>query len=371
MNSHEELKQRSPRQIEIERLRSFPTATYDPHRPTGVLLSDEIEHYCKYFKLLDPYEPTNIKAANYELRVGFKYSVGGDTYELSKIGDVLRIPPFEVAVVEILETVNMPDFLIGRWNIRVRWAYKGLIWVGGPQVDAGYRGRISCPIWNLSNENIPIKCGEEIAVIDFVTTTPPNKRSDLRRYHWDHRTRYVFEDYGADKLKSALVTDAVNKIEQLRIETQNYREHTEDVVRENRSRVEGALERSNARIDTTTSVMFTALGVLIAAIAMFATKPAGAPQHLWDPTIFFLCWTTTTLTLFAWVRFQTKGKWARAARIWVGVLILSAIALQGVYQWQQSKVAHSVLQQMSDRISALEKKQPSPPQDGPKSPPPN
>ena len=347
MESNKELSQKTPKQIEIERLRAFPTATYDPSRPTGVLLSDEIENYCEKFWLLKPYERANIKPANYELRVGHKYSLGGKTHELKNMGDVLRIPPFEVVVVEILETINMPAFLIGRWNIRVRWAYDGLIWVGGPQVDAGYRGRISCPIWNLSNNTIPIKCGEEIAIIDFVTTTPPTENSKL--YEWEKRSRFVFEDYEPDKLMSALVTKVNKDIEDIKAQV---RANT-DEVDSSLSKTEDALERSNTRIDTTTSVMFTAFGVLVAAIAIFATKPPEAVHYWWDPTIFFLCWTTTALSLFAWVRFQSKDKWAWTARLLVAVLILSGIILQVVYARQQANDMRNAIDQLRQQVHSM------------------
>ena len=161
MSRDEALKQKPEleraREMEIERLHKFPTATFYPSRaPTGVrsgvLLADMIEYYCNNDKLLDPYDSSNLKAASYELRVGLKYSVGGKIHVLRQ-GDLLTIPRFEVAVIEILETINMPAFLIGRWNIRTKWAYSGLVWVGGPQVDAGYRGLLMCPIWNLSNED--------------------------------------------------------------------------------------------------------------------------------------------------------------------------------------------------------------------------
>lgn len=154
----------SPKEIEIERLEHFPDippSLRDERRLSGVLLGDEIEFFCSdKYKLLHPYKPANIKAASYELRVGYKYSTGGFKYDLQD-GELLTIRKFEVAVVEILETVNMPAFLIGRWNIRTKWAYTGLIWVGGPQVDAGYRGRLMCPLWNLSNKDFQIKCGKD------------------------------------------------------------------------------------------------------------------------------------------------------------------------------------------------------------------
>lgn len=334
------LNQKTRKQQEIERLSAFPSAPYvhapavHTSRPHGVLLSDEIEFYCKNYKLLDPYSPDNIKAANYELRVGLKYSVAGKQHEL-KPGETLTIPQFEVAVIEILETVNMPDFLIGRWNIRTRWAYKGLVWVGGPQVDAGFRGLLVCPIWNLSREEFKIRSGDPIAVIDFVTTTPPTIRS--KHYPWNERSRFVFEDYEVPR--SGLV------------------ELVDKAVAES-NRLAGEVEKSRGRIETVTGVMFTALGVLIAAIAMFATKPAdpkGGPTYWWDPNVFLLSWVTSTLTLFAWLRSSLPNKFEKRLIAFVAGLGIAAVALSLHYEWKHKKDFNDRVQSLSDRVLSLEK----------------
>jgi len=47
-----------------------------------VLLSDEIEYYVKQFKLIDPFNPKNLKPAAYELTVGDEYSIGGKIKKL-------------------------------------------------------------------------------------------------------------------------------------------------------------------------------------------------------------------------------------------------------------------------------------------------
>lgn len=341
---------KTPKQIELERLRAFPSAPYDRSRPSGVLLSDEIEHYCKYFKLLDPYEPDNIKAANYELRIGYNYSRGGKNFELKKLGEIFDVPPFEVVIMEILETVNMPAFLIGRWNIRVRWAYDGLIWVGGPQVDAGYRGKISCPIWNLSNRTIPLKCGEEIAIIDFVTTTPPTKNS--KPYRWDKRSRFLFGDYEPEKLRSALITDVRQDIGKM----QSAITDTAASVERNKMKAEELLERNNTRLDTTTSIMFTALGVLVAAIAIFATKTPDS-HYWWDPSVFFLCWTTTSLSLLAWVKLGSTQRWSWVTRSLVAVLIVGGIVAQVVFANKQARQVQGTIDELTNRVKTLEVQQ--------------
>jgi hypothetical protein len=327
----------SPTQAEIERLAALPDAPFTrqrsplDYRPSGVLLSDQIEFYCQNYKLLHPYAAKNIKAANYELRVGLNYSVGGEIYPL-KIGDPLTIPKFEVAVIEILETVNMPRFLIGRWNIRTKWAYRGLIWVGGPQIDAGFKGILPCPIWNLSNRDFTIRSGEEIAIIDFEYTTPPTTKSIS--YPWRDRTRFVFEDY--EKPRSAIVTDLLEQIGDLK----------------------KLSEDSRTRIDSSTAVMLTALGILTAAITVFVTK--GDHQYWWDPTVFWVCAGSAVLALLAWIKSKSAGKWLRRVHALVVSLV---VLLLGVGTWQIVKWSEELKKhdteylQLKQRIEKIEKQQ--------------
>jgi deoxycytidine triphosphate deaminase len=350
MNRDEILSQKSPKDLEIDRLSSFPDAEYLRHpkthegRPSGVLLGDEIEFYCKNYRLLDPYKPSNIKAANYELRVGLRYSVGGERHELA-IGESLTIPRFEVAVVEILETINMPHFLIGRWNIRTRWAYKGLIWVGGPQVDAGYRGLLMCPLWNLSNEPFTIKCSEEIAIIDFEATTPPTERSREYEYKWRTRSRFVFDEYEPEKLHSGLVDEAVRRIEKVEGDLKGVQLETKEDI-----------EHSRNRIDGVTVLMFTALGVLTTAIAVIVTKQ-GDVKHFWEHSMFWLSSGTLLISLLAWAKAHSPGKWWKGVHMWIAVVATVAIAIQ-VYRSQleinRLQDAEGTIQCLQRHIEALE-----------------
>jgi deoxycytidine triphosphate deaminase len=351
MGRDEVITQKTQKEIEIERLLQYPSAPYyavvdrgSNERPSGVLLSDEIEFYCKYYKLVDPYKPANIMAASYELRVGLKYSVGGKPCVL-KPGEKLTIPRFEVAVIEILETLNMPDFLIGRWNIRTRWAYEGLIWVGGPQVNPGYRGLLMCPLWNLSNKDFEIECGEPIAVMDFQTTTPVTASSN-RLPPWNKRTRYVFEDYKPEQLRSGLIEESVNRIKELQAGIRN---------------VEVTSEQTRNRIDHVTALMFTALGVLTTAITLFVTKPSQL-SYLWDPTIFWLCSATLILALFAWLKSQSSGKWWWGIHLFVLLLAILSLGLQ-IYRLHSQtdllRTEQTLVDQLQQRVDALERSKPA------------
>ena len=100
--------------------------------------------------------------------------------------------------------------------MRTRWAYKGLLWVGAAQVDAGFRGYLACPLYNLSNKEVELSFGDEIAVMDFVTTTPPTSKSGPF-YEWRKRTRVTFREYEPEKLQSALATDVKDRLEKFEL----------------------------------------------------------------------------------------------------------------------------------------------------------
>lgn len=235
-------------------------------------MSDEIEYYCTAFDLIVPFQREHLKPAAYELSVGGRYSIDGENKVL-RPGETLTIKPFEVVVIETLETVNMPSFLIGRWNIKTGLAYKGLLWVGGPQVDAGYRGFLSCPVYNLSDRRFSIKHGEEIAVLDFTTTTAPNELS--KRYDWKKRRRVIFEDYEPQGLRSAIVTQVVDRVDKTQEglqEIKNLVDRAGKDADENRKSVNEQVSAIRNRVDTLTTTTFTVIAVLFAALALALGK---------------------------------------------------------------------------------------------------
>src|SRR5205814_7673725 len=77
--------------------------------------------------------------------------------------------------VRTYERLNIPRFLIGRWNLRVDMVYRGLLWVGALQVDPGWRGYLPCPLYNMSDKPVELRYQQPVFTIDFVRTTPYKK----------------------------------------------------------------------------------------------------------------------------------------------------------------------------------------------------
>jgi deoxycytidine triphosphate deaminase len=249
---------------EVEVLESLPDIPVPTGIEAGVLLSDQIEHYATAYRMVDPFFSSKLKPAGYELSVGDLYSIGGETHTLSaeKADQEIVIRPFEVVIIQTLERLNLPKFMIARWNVRVRWAYRGLLWVGAAQVDPGYRGYLLCPLYNLSDKTVRLHRGEEIAVIDFVTTTRPNDESQKHEYNPYKRTRILFEDYEPNRLKSALATRAQERLD----------------------KVEKNVKELGARVDAAITVITSAVGILVAALTLFVSKEYPEVITRYSPT---------------------------------------------------------------------------------------
>ena len=217
--------------------------------------------------------------------------------------DVLPIPPFDVAVIKTEETLNLPRFLIGRWNIRTRWAYKGLVWVGGPQVDPGYVGHLFCPIYNLSNKEVLIRKGDAIAVIDFIKTSTFDRNRGKEEWERYPRppSRPIIEDFEIDDFRSG-------PFEQAR-EIPKIKESLADGLREVRG-----------KIDLFTSLVFVVLTILMTAVVLphFGVKNTRLDTRILDGLTLSLALLALLLAFSGW-KFPRNVKPSAALTI-VGVL---------------------------------------------------
>ena len=335
------------RQKERERLIALHAKcpTDDKNFPySGVLLSDGIRYCVREFDMIRPFDEQNLKPANYKITIGNQYAMDGEIHELSDtVGkNEIVIPPFQVVVIKTRETINMPRFLIARWNIRVELAYKGLLWVGGPQVDAGFVGYLACPVYNLSNKEVRLSYGDPIAVIDFVRTSSFTEGESLI-YRDIPPERFMFEDYRPRELNSALYEVATKSVKDFR-----------DQLSKGQATTEAAIKDIQTRVDYFVLITFTVIAVLFAAVTIFVTR---AEQFsLWNPALFLISLTAIFISVFAWTRSDFPGRIFR--NIVQGIVVLFLLFATAYHLWSTWPVQQQINDLRKD-VELLKKEKPS------------
>ena len=322
-------------------------AEEDPHREeSGVLLSDRIESYVKKFRMIEPFCKDNIKAAGYSLSVGKVYYLGGEKYYLNEMEDELTIPPYEVAVIQTKEIIRLPRFLIGRWNIRVSLAYKGLLWIGAAQVDPGFSGYLSCPIYNLSSKPVSLKKGGRLALMDFVKTTSFRKGTSKE---YQTKRRSLDDYYDAQNLESALA------------------EHKYRV-----DEVESSTKSLEQRMTWFTTIVITLLGILTATRLVGMESPIPVDWALivalWMSSFSFLLalfvYLTSTRRLHPFTRLMQRSPFKRKfvvmrlgeRRVLVMLFALfAALSVPTIYLSVNSSYEKEERDELNRRIIVLEK----------------
>ncbi len=239
----------------------------------AVLLCDKIKYYCNQNKLIDPFEEDLLKPASYHLRLGSKCRVNGEDKELSDEKPTLEIPPHGMAVVSTYEKVNIPPFLIARWNLKVKKVYKGLLWVGGAQVDPGYHGYLSAPLYNLSTRPVYLRYKEPLFTIDFVKTT------------------FFDESKGCKVWKPDRPVDSPDSFKYLDSPP------LKSGVKEDIDKMEKSLNHFQSRIDIFQTITFTVLGIIIAALSFIGTSKFGG-LNVPNPTRWqIFTWITVLIAI--------------------------------------------------------------------------
>jgi deoxycytidine triphosphate deaminase len=139
--------------------------------PGPVLLSDQISVLAEEIGLIEPFDPTYLRPASYDLRVGNSYYVDDVRTELTGESKQIEIPSNGLVYIRTKEKFNVPYYLVARYSLRVHQVYRGLLIDNGLHIDPGYCGHIWIPVHNFTTQPRILLQGDEFISVEFNRTT--------------------------------------------------------------------------------------------------------------------------------------------------------------------------------------------------------
>jgi len=205
-------------------------------QPTGVLLRKDIQSLgiiCENAK------DECFKPSSYDLRVGSEYlNTDGEqtAIQVPLRNCTIVVPPLGSVIVSTHEVVRVPKNVIGKFNLRIKLAVKGLFVQMGTQVEPYYEGRLFATLHNVSADPIELKLDENnddrerVFTIEFFFTNgdadePADAKKYLRLRDFIHNLSFTRSplstllesfDAAAPNLAEAnrVLTDAKNELNQ-------------------------------------------------------------------------------------------------------------------------------------------------------------
>lgn len=153
--------------IDLKSTVDLITLLWEYQSRDGALSQKIITSMIKCGVLLRNADPSMVKGASYDLRLGDEYYYNGKNQKLSDRKPFLTIEPYDYAIVSCIETAWMPRDIIAKFGLSVGLFCQGIILSNGPQIDPGFRGTLFCLLFNTSNRAVHLKRGKHYATIEF------------------------------------------------------------------------------------------------------------------------------------------------------------------------------------------------------------
>jgi deoxycytidine triphosphate deaminase len=125
------------------------------------------------------FSPSCIRPTSYDLRLGDQYMLPGQDHGATRtlIGNSkLIIPKFSSAIVSTHEILKMPPNVAAKFNLKIKFALRGLFVQMGLQVEPNYYGRLFALLQNISDQTVELSPKADdgrIFAIEFIYTTMP------------------------------------------------------------------------------------------------------------------------------------------------------------------------------------------------------
>lgn len=164
---------------EEEKYAKFACKDPFPEIGEALLNANDVVKYVATAGIISPFVPEQLSGVTYTARFS------GKIYYFEPSGKALHkdldkdesftLQSNSIYFLEIDTYFRVPDYMVLRYNLRVKNVYKGLLLGTGPIIDSGYQGKLFIPLHNLTSNTYIIQKGAKLIDIEF---TKLSSRSD-------------------------------------------------------------------------------------------------------------------------------------------------------------------------------------------------
>ena len=147
-----------------------------PEIPPALLNSMDIKHYIDGGCLIDPdkFEKNGLQPASYQMKfLGEAHYWEHENGVLKRKIETLRegkrfeIKKNSIVYILLKEQFRLPEYIIARFNLHIRFVHKGLLLGTGPMIHPGFFGNLLIPLHNLTDNDYMVKCGGPLIWVEF------------------------------------------------------------------------------------------------------------------------------------------------------------------------------------------------------------
>lgn len=177
----------------------------------------KVEVEQRFSDLIDGGNPTLIREVCYDLRVGDEIYRSEERLpeRLSESTPYVVLQPGQFALVRTLETVKVPDDLVGLISIRFEYKLQGLVNVSGFHVDPTFSGKLIFAVQNVGPNDIRLRYGEPTFMIMWGTLSQPYVPSGTARQRngYDHIPARLMAQLGGGAITLAHLKREIDKLQ--------------------------------------------------------------------------------------------------------------------------------------------------------------
>lgn len=136
------------------------------------LVSDEmVREITRGIIILEPFTPSNVRAASIELTIGEIGQAGNQLTEFE--GKSYLLEPRESAFVITRESIGLPPHYLGRAGNAGRLAVAGIVSSLGMHIEPGHSGHLQFWVFNAGVVPFHLRLGEPIVCLEILMLSKP------------------------------------------------------------------------------------------------------------------------------------------------------------------------------------------------------